>query len=64
MPSLPRSRLVVSDGSPPVRSRKKLLSSRRTHALAVPTTWLPLLFGPGTTWRSVITSTMPRPGIR
>ena len=47
IPSLPRSRLVVSDGKPPVRLWKKLLSRRRTHALAVPTTWLPLLFGSG-----------------
>ena len=47
IPSLPRSRFVVSDGNPPVRSRKKLLSSRRTQALAVPTTCEPLLFCSG-----------------
>ncbi len=64
MPSLPRSRSVSIRGRPPVRSRKKLLSRRRTQALALPTTCEPLLFGPGTTFRSVITSTIPRPGIR
>src|SRR3546814_11030061 len=32
----PRARLVSITGRPPVMLRKKALSSRRTHALAVP----------------------------
>ena len=64
MPSGPRSSRVSMRGRPPVRLAKKLLSRRRTQALPVPTTREPLPPGPGTTFSSDWTSTIPSPSMK
>ena len=49
---------------PPAKPARNLLSKRRTQAWPFPVTSEPWPPGPGTTFSSLVTSTMPRPGMR